>query len=50
MYSGIYFRKDVVPDMDAKMKEYTSPQEEDVTEGKTNTQVDEMKNLRLNQL
>lgn len=32
------------------MKEYSSTQEEVVTEGKTNTQVDEIKNLRLNQL
>ncbi|HQM96068.1 MAG TPA: ParB/RepB/Spo0J family partition protein [Clostridia bacterium] len=36
--------------MGAKMKEYSSSQEEVVTEGKTNTQVDEIKNLRLNQL
>lgn len=45
-----YFRKDVVPDMGAKMKEYCSSQEEVQTEGNTNTQVDEIKNLRLNQL
>ena len=32
------------------MQEYSSSQEEVVTEGKTNTQVDEIKNLRLNQL
>lgn len=32
------------------MKEYSSSQEEVVTEGKTNTQVDKIKNLRLNQL
>lgn len=50
MFSEIYFRKDVVPDMGAKMQEYSSSQEEIVTEGKTNTQVDEIKNLRLNQL
>lgn len=37
-------------DMGAKMQEYSSSQEEIVTEGKTNTQVDEIKNLRLNQL
>jgi hypothetical protein len=36
--------------MGAKMKEYSSSQEEVVTEGKTNTQVDEIKNLKLNQL
>jgi len=36
--------------MSAKMKEYSSSQEEVVTEGKTNTQVDKIKNLRLNQL
>ena len=36
--------------MGAKMKEYSSSQEEVVTEGKKNTQVDEIKNLRLNQL
>jgi ParB family chromosome partitioning protein len=50
LFSEIYFRKDVVPDMGAKMKEYSSSQEEVVTEGKTNTQVEEIKNLRLNQL
>lgn len=50
MFSVIYFRKDVVLDMGAKMKEYSSSQEEVVTEGKKNTQVDEIKNLRLNQL
>ena len=50
MFSEIYFRKDVVPDMGAKMKEYSSSQEEVVMEGKTNTQVDEIKNLRLKQL
>lgn len=50
MFSEIYVRKDVVPDMGAKMQEYSSSQEEIVTEGKTNTQVDEIKNLRLNQL
>jgi ParB family transcriptional regulator, chromosome partitioning protein len=36
--------------MGAKMKEYSSSQEEVVMEAKTNTQVDEIKNLRLNQL
>ena len=36
--------------MGAKMQEYSSSQEEVVTEGKTNTQVDEIKNLKLNQL
>ncbi|WP_169911486.1 hypothetical protein [Clostridium oryzae] len=36
--------------MGAKMKEYSSSQEEVQTEGNTNTQVDEIKNLRLNQL
>ncbi len=50
LFSEIYFRKDVVSDMGAKMQEYSSSQEEIVTEGKTNTQVDEIKNLRLNQL
>ncbi len=50
LFSEIYVRKDVVPDMGAKMKEYSSSQEEVVTEGKTNTQVDEIKNLKLNQL
>lgn len=50
LFSEIYFRKDVVLDMGAKMKEYSSAQEEVVMEGKTNTQVDEIKNLRLNQL
>lgn len=50
MFSEIYFRKDVVPDMGAKMQGYSSSQEEIVTEGKTNTQVDEIKNLSLNQL
>ena len=50
LFSEIYFRKDVVPDMGAKMQEYSSSQEEIVTEGKTNTQVDEIKNLKLNQL
>lgn len=50
LFSEIYFRKDVVPDMGAKMQEYSSSQEEIVTEGKTNTQMDEIKNLRLNQL
>ena len=50
MFSENYFRKDVVLDMGAKMKEYSYSQEEVVTEGKTNTQVDEIKNLRLNQL
>lgn len=50
LFSEIYVRKDVVPDMGAKMQEYSSSQEEIVTEGKTNTQVDEIKNLRLNQL
>lgn len=50
MFSEIYVRKDVFLDMGAKMKEYSSSQEEVVTEGKTNTQVDEIKNLRLNQL
>lgn len=48
LFSEIYFRKDVVPDMGAKMKKYSSPQEEVLTEGNTNTQVDEIKNLRLN--
>ena len=50
LFSEIYVRKDVVLDMGAKMKEYSSSQEEVVTEGKTNTQVDEIKNLRINQL
>lgn len=50
MFSKIYVRKDVFLDMGAKMKEYSSSQEEVVTEGKTNTQVDEIKNLKLNQL
>ena len=50
MFSEIYVRKDVLLDMGAKMKEYSSSQEEVVTEGKTNTQVDEIKNLKLNQL
>lgn len=50
MFSEIYVRKDVFLDMGAKMKEYSSLQEEVVTEGKTNTQVDEIKNLKLNQL
>lgn len=50
LFSEIYVRKDVVPDMGAKMKEYSFSQEEVVTEGKTNTQVDEIKNLKLNQL
>lgn len=50
MFSEINFRKDVITDMGAKMKEYSSSREEVVTEGKTNTQVDEIKNLRLNQL
>ncbi len=50
LFSEIYFRKDVVSDMGAKMKEYSSSQEEVVTEGNTNTQVDEIKNLKLNQL
>ena len=36
--------------MGAKIKEYSSSQEEVAMEGKTNTQVDEIKNLRLNQL
>ncbi len=50
LFSKIYVRKDVFLDMGAKMKEYSSSQEEVVTEGKTNTQVDEIKNLKLNQL
>ena len=50
MFSEIYFRKDVVSDMGATMKEYSSSQEEVQTEGNTNTQVDEIKNVRLNQL
>lgn len=50
MISEIYVRKDVVLDMGAKIKEYSSSQEEVAMEGKTNTQVDEIKNLRLNQL
>lgn len=50
LFSEIYVRKDVFLDMGAKMKEYSSSQEEVVTEGKTNTQVDEIKNLKLNQL
>lgn len=50
MFSEVYVRKDVFLDMGAKMKEYSSSQEEVVTEGKTNTQVDEIKNLKLNQL
>lgn len=50
MFSEIYVRKDVVLDMGAKIKEYSSSQEEVAMEGKTNTQVDEIKNLRLNQL
>jgi len=50
LFSEIYVRKDVVLDMGAKIQEYYSSQEEVVTEGKTNTQVDEIKNLRLNQL
>ena len=37
LFSEIYVRKDVVLDMGAKMKEYSSSQEEVVTEGKTNT-------------
>ena len=36
--------------MGAKMKEYSSSQEEVQSEGNTNTQVDEIRNLRLNQL
>ncbi|WP_228370443.1 ParB/RepB/Spo0J family partition protein [Gottschalkia acidurici] len=50
MFSEIYFRKDVISGMGRKMKEYSSSQEEVVIEGKTNTQVDKIKNLRLNQL
>ena len=50
MFSEIYVRKDVVLDMGAKIKEYSSSQEVVAMEGKTNTQVDEIKNLRLNQL
>ena len=50
MFSEIYVRKDVFLDMGEKMKEYSSSQEEVVMEAKTNTQVDEIKNLRLNQL
>lgn len=50
LFSEIYVRKDVVLNMGAKMKEYSSSQKEVLTEGKTNTQVDEIKNLRLNQL
>lgn len=36
--------------MDEKKQEYSSSREEVVTEGKMNTQVDEIKKLRLNQL
>jgi ParB family chromosome partitioning protein len=36
--------------MGTKMKEYSFPQEEVLIEGNTNTQVDEIKKLRLNQL
>ena len=36
--------------MGEKKKEYSSSREEVMIEGKTNTQVDEIKNLRLNQL
>lgn len=36
--------------MDEKKKVYSSSQEEVVIEGKTNTQLDEIKNLRLNQI
>ena len=50
LFSENYFRKDVVLGMGAKVQEYSSSQEEIVIEGKTNTQVDEIKNLRLNQL
>lgn len=50
LFSEIYVRKDVFLDMGEKMKEYSSSQEEVVMEAKTNTQVDEIKNLRLNQL
>ena len=50
LFSEIYFREDVVLDMSAKMKDYSSSQEEVVTECNTYTQVDEIKNLRLNQL
>lgn len=50
LFSEIYVRKDVFFDMGAKMKEYSSSQEEVVTEGKTNTQVDEIKILKLKQL
>jgi hypothetical protein len=50
LFSEIYFREDVVLDMGAKMKEYSSSQDEVVAEGKTNKQVDEIKILRLNQL
>lgn len=50
MFSEIDVRKDVVPDIGAKKQVHSSSQEEIVTEGKTNTQVDEIKNLRLNQL
>lgn len=50
LFSEINDGEDVVSDMSEKMKEYSSTQEEGVTEGKTNTQVDEIKNLRLNQL
>jgi ParB family chromosome partitioning protein len=50
LFSEINFRKDVVPDMSAKNKEYSSSQLEVLTEGNKNTQVDEIRNLRLNQL
>lgn len=50
LFSKIYFRKGVVPDMGARMKEYSSSQEEVVSEGKTNTQVYEIKNLKINRL
>ena len=42
LFSEIYFRKDVVPDMGAKMKEYSSSQEEVQTEGNTNTELFEL--------
>jgi hypothetical protein len=40
-----YFRKDVVWDMGVKIKEYSSSQEEVLTEVNMNTQVNEIKKI-----
>lgn len=49
LFLEIYFRKNVIPDIGTKLNEHSSSQEKLPTESNKNTQVDKIKNSRLNQ-